>query len=107
MARDQGDSREQGIEFGSLADELAGETYPLSHQELLDKYGEQTLELEAGSATLREILGQEHKQEYEDEQSVRQSVFNMSGSDAVGREGYSDRAGTAGGSEENEDDQSI
>jgi hypothetical protein len=107
MAQDQGDSREQGIEFGPLAEDLADESYPLTHQELLDRHGDQTLELGDGSATLRELLGGESDQEYEDEESVRQAIFNMSGSDAIGRAEYSDRGGTTGGSEGVEDDESL
>lgn len=107
MSNDIKDSREQGIEFGSLADELENESYPISHEELLERYGDHTLDLEDGSTTLRELLGPENEQGYEDEESVRQAIFNMVGSDAVGRENYSDRGGSPSGVEESDDQESL
>ncbi|WP_310925605.1 DUF5789 family protein [Halogeometricum salsisoli] len=55
MAPDE--SREQGVEFGSLGDELADDEYPTSKADLLERYGDRELELEDGSQTLREVLG--------------------------------------------------
>lgn len=91
MATDDGGSREQGIEFGSLAEELEGETYPLPHDDLLDRYGDRELELADGRTTVDEVLGPENETEYEDAESVRQAIFTMVGDRAIGRAGYSDR----------------
>ncbi len=93
MSRDSVESREQGIEFGSLAEELEDESYPLSRDELLDRYGDHELELADKSTALRDVLGPENEQEYEDAEGVRQAIFSMVGDDAIGREGYSDRGG--------------
>jgi len=87
------DSREQGIEFGPLAEDLEDESYPMSMAEVLEKYGDSELDLESGSTTVDEILSEEREREFEDAEAVRQAIFNMVGSAAVGREGYSDRGG--------------
>jgi len=104
MADESEDSREAGVEFGPLAEELEEESYPLSHEELLDRYGDRELTLVDGSAPLREILVTEQEREYEDADSVRQAIFNMVGSDAIGREGYSDRGGEPTTDEEGEEE---
>lgn len=91
MATDDGESREQGIEFGPFAEALEGETYPLSHDDLLDRYGDRELGLSDGRTTVDEVLEPENETEYEDAESVRQAVFTMVGDRAIGRAGYSDR----------------
>jgi hypothetical protein len=91
------DTREQGIEFGQLMGQLNSHDYPATGEELLAAYGDAELELPEGSQTLREILGKRQSEDgdenvrYESAEEVRQSIFNMVGSDAVGRENYSDR----------------
>lgn len=92
---DSDDTREQGIEFGSLAEDLEDESYPLSQEALLDRYGDYEIGLGDEQVPLREVLAPEEEREYEDVESVRQAVFNMVGSEAVGRKGYSDRGGNA------------
>lgn len=107
MANDEDDSREQGIEFGALAEELENETYPLSHDQLLEKYGDRELELANGQTKLHEVLESENETEYEDAESVRQAIFTMVGGDAVGRKGYSDRGGNSPGIDSDEEEESI
>ena len=104
MGDDTDDSREMGIEFGSLAEDLESQEYPISHDDLLEKYGDRELELQSGTVTLGELLGPENEAEYEDADAVRQAIFNMVGDEAVGRKGYSDRGGEAQAAD---DDQSA
>jgi hypothetical protein len=99
MADEPDNTREHGIEFGELAGDLEGESYPLSHETLLSRYGDRELVLTDGKVTVREVLSAETEQEYEDMEGVQQAILNMVGDDAIGREGYSDRGGNA------EDDQ--
>lgn len=80
------DTREQGIEFGSLEAELENESYPLTKEELLDRHGGQTLGFEDGDSKLREILNTENDREFDDAESVRQEIFAMVEDGAVGRE---------------------
>lgn len=93
MANDSDDTREQGIEFGDLIEDLEDESFPLSHETLLSRYGDHELGLFDDQVPLREVLSPEQEQEYEDVESIRQAVFSMVGDEAVGREGYSDRGG--------------
>ncbi len=93
MSNESDDSREHGVEFGALAEDLENLSYPLSHEELLNQYGDRELELVGESTTLSEILAPENEREYEDAEGVRQAIFNMVGEEAVGREGYTDRGG--------------
>jgi hypothetical protein len=108
-----GDTREQGIEFGQLKEKLASHDYPATGDELLEAYGDFELELPGGSATLREILGKRQSEEegddddveYESADDVRQSIHNMVGSDAIGRENYSDRGGSLPNEYRDEEDE--
>lgn len=90
------DDREQGIDFGELDEMLEQQDYPVTTDELLDEYGEDEIEHSNGTTTLRDILGplEQENHTYESAEEVRQMVFNMIGTEAVGRDRYSDR-GTA------------
>lgn len=101
------ESREQGIEFGALAEDLEEERYPISHADLLTRYGDRELELAGGETKVREVLHPENESEYEDAESVRQAIFTMVGSDAVGREGYSDRGGDSEGIDSRDTEESV
>jgi hypothetical protein len=94
-----GETREQGVDFGRLADELETREYPATREELLAEYGDYELEMAGGSETLRDVLGPQEEsgdeeRRYESAEAVRQAVYNMVGSEAVGREDYSDRGGS-------------
>ncbi|WP_123623622.1 hypothetical protein [Halorubrum sp. CSM-61] len=99
MANEPDNTRENGVEFGGLVEDLEGESYPLSHEAVLDRYGDRELELVGEPVTVREVLSPENEGEYEDAEGVKQAILNMVGDEAVGRENYSDRGGNA------EDDQ--
>jgi hypothetical protein len=94
MGDESDNTREHGIEFGELATDLEDESYPLSHETLLSRYGDRELVLIDGQATVQEILSADTEQEYEDKEGVQQAILNMVGDEAVGREGYSDRGGS-------------
>lgn len=86
-------SRAHGIELGPLADALDEETYPVTQAEVVERYGDHELDLASETTRVDAVLGDDMKREYEDAESVRQSLFNMVGGNAVGREEYSDRGG--------------
>ena len=102
MADESDNTREHGIEFGELATDLEDESYPLSHETLLSRYGDRELVLIDDRATVQEVLSADTEQEYEDKEGVQQAILNMVGDEAVGRENYSDRGGNA-----EEDDESA
>lgn len=94
-------SREQGVDIGSLADELDDHSYPATNEEVLSEYGDHEVDLMDGSKSVEEILGTVDGQEqtYDSADEVRQMIYNLVGADAVGRQGYSDRGGIAGDGE--------
>jgi hypothetical protein len=89
---DQG-SRELGVEFGELDDELETHEYPTTADALVDEYGDHELELPNGEESFGEVLGPytDADQQFTDAGEVRQAVLNMVGDGAVGEAGYSDR----------------
>jgi hypothetical protein len=107
MANDTDDTRKHGIEFGALTGDLDDESYPLSHKTLLSRYGDRELDLIGERVTLREVLSSDPEREYEDAESVRQTVFNMVGDEAVGRENYSDRGGSASEAHDSTETESL
>ena len=91
----ENESREMGIEFGDLKAKLDDADYPLTNADLVEKYGDETLGFPDGERTLAETIDPlPDDQEYEEPFEVEQAVLNMVDSEAVGREGYSDRGAT-------------
>lgn len=84
--------QQMGVEFGSLADELDEEEYPMTTDEVLEKYGDHELNISDGTKTVEEVLAGRGDEEFQSANGVQQSILNMIGSDAVGRQRYSDRA---------------
>ena len=100
------DSREQGVEFGPLVDELESEEYPMEKEELLAEYGSREIDLEDDkSQTLDELLGPMGETTYDSADEIMNSVMNMVPEGAVGREDYSDRSDEL--NEEEREDESI
>lgn len=96
VTTDGPERREQGIEFGDLEAALAAHEYPTTTAEVLGAYGEHELTIPNGTRTLREVLGplddgDTTETSYESPEEVRQMIFDAVGSDAIGREEYSDR----------------
>lgn len=91
------DTREQGVEFGEFEETMEEIDYPIDNDDLLDQYGEAELELSGEPTTLSSVLEpiQDDDQTYESEDDLETMIMNMVGDDAVGREGYSDRGGSA------------
>jgi hypothetical protein len=87
------ENRDMGIEFGDLDDDLENEEYPISKDELLEKYGDRELEHAGGESTVEEVVGPIGREEFDGHDEVHQEILNMVGSQAEGREEYSDRGG--------------
>jgi hypothetical protein len=107
MSDDSSDTRDMGVEFGPLADDLEDADYPISHGNLLQRYGDRELEFADGEQTLREVLDDENEREYEDARGVKQAVLNMVDADAVGEEGQSGRGGGSIGIDDDEEEASF
>lgn len=89
------DARESGVDLGRLDEALSDHSYPASTGELLDAFGDYEISLADGSETLTEVLAPMGEETFDDAESVRQAIFTMVGSSAVGRKGYSDRGGAS------------
>ena len=97
---DETDDREQGIDFGELDDRLDAASYPISLDELLAEYGDAQLAMGDETTTLREVLEPLEDDEYDSVEEVRQAVFNMADREAVGRQRYTDRGESSGGTDD-------
>ncbi|WP_224270154.1 DUF5789 family protein [Haloprofundus salinisoli] len=95
MSNDEADdSRELGVEFGELDDELKSHDYPTTTDELVDEYGDYEIEMSNETRTFGDIMEpyqEETGQDFSDAGEVKQAVLNMVGSEAVGRQRYSGR----------------
>ena len=100
------DTREQGVEFGPLMDDLEAETYPQEKDELLATYGDREVDLQDGAETLNDILGPLGGKTYESAEDVIQDVIGNVSTEAVGRDNYTDRGGGPPG-EEQSDEESL
>ncbi|GAA0247886.1 hypothetical protein ACFFQF_06515 [Haladaptatus pallidirubidus] len=99
--------REMGVELGELSDELDEHDYPASSDDLVEEYGDYEIEYPNGSERFEEVIGPLNET-YESADDVRQSIFNMVDSEAVGRQRYTDRgAGAAENPEEDPDQESF
>jgi hypothetical protein len=87
------DHREIGVEFGDLADALESHEYPVTGDELVAAHGGATIRLQNEDRTFEDVIAPVAEQTFEDPEEVRQTVFNMVGEEAVGRQRYSDRGG--------------
>jgi len=92
---DPDETREVGVEFGPLADDLETEEYPMTKAELLEMYGNREIELESGTQTVRDAIAPLGETEFRSADEVTQSLLNMVVDEAVGRKNYSDRGGEA------------
>lgn len=108
-ADDSEESRQQGVELGALDGELAAHEYPTDADALVDEYGDFEIDLPGGSQRLEDVLGlvEEDTSEYADAEEVRQAIYTFVGSEAVGREEYSDRGGSTPDEGDDEDEESF
>lgn len=90
------DDRKQGVEFGSLADDLADEEYPIDNDALLASYADREIELQDGTQSLREILEPLGETTFDSAEDVMDAVVGMVSDEAIGRKYESDRGGMAG-----------
>ena len=86
-------TRENGVEFGDLQDDLSAATYPLSSDRLLDEFGDRVMSHANGSVSVRELLEPLGTGSYDSPTEVQQELMNMVGEGAIGRKDYTDRGG--------------
>ena len=72
--------------------------YPATTEELIENYGDRTLELPNGSETVGDVLARLESETFDSPEEARFAVYSAVSEDAVGRVGYSDRDPTPTGS---------
>ncbi|SNZ18032.1 hypothetical protein SAMN06269185_3202 [Natronoarchaeum philippinense] len=79
--------------------ELLTETeYPITTDELVERYGDQQIELADGTETVGEILARLDGETYEHKEDAEFAIYSAVSDRAIGRKGYSDRDPTPLGS---------
>ena len=92
-------TREQGVEFGDLADRIVNHEYPATSDDFIDEYGDYEVEFPAGTQTLQNLFEPLQGETFDSPADARQAIFNMVDERAIGRKGYSDRTPPAIGEE--------
>ena len=93
---DDSSTRRQGVDFGSLEEELPSIDYPTTVTTLRDELGDRSIELGDEEQRLETVL-EPHLADQGDDvvfdspDDVQTEILNLVGAEAVGREGYSDR----------------
>ncbi|WP_336346071.1 DUF5789 family protein [Halalkalicoccus ordinarius] len=100
-------TREIGIDFGSLAQQLEEHEYPATNDELVEQYGESVLIFQNGEQTLREVFEAMATESFNSPRDARQAIFNGVNEQAIGRKGYSDRDPPALGEESEQPGESF
>lgn len=72
-------------------DLLTDVDYPVTSDDLIDRHGEQTIELANGTETLGAVLARTGPETYENSGDVQEALLTGVSHDAVGRRFYSDR----------------
>lgn len=72
--------------------------YPATTEELIENYGDRTLDLPNGSETVGDVLARLESETFDSSEEARFAVYSAVSEDAVGRVGYSDRDPTPVGS---------
>lgn len=84
-------SRELGVEFGSLMEDLKSEAYPMDTEAVFEEYGDRELNIEGTEKSIEQILGPMGEDTYDSAQELIQSIVGGVGDEVVGRKFYSDR----------------
>lgn len=100
------DDRESGVQLGEFDEAIETVDYPTTSAAIVEEFGGMEVALTDGTETVAELLGP-IDDEFEGPEEVRQSVYNMVGDGAVGRERYTDRTTGEGGNQPPGDDEDV
>ncbi|WP_440766682.1 DUF5789 family protein [Natronorubrum sp. DTA7] len=84
--------------LNGTGDVIDDHEYPATTEEMIDNYGDRTLELPNGSETVADVLARLESETFESPEEARFAVYGAVSDKAVGRVGYSDRDPTPVGS---------
>lgn len=87
--------REEGVNFTSIEDVLDAIEYPITADELVDRYGDREIErTNAEPITIEELFGPMGETSFESEDDLQTMLLGQMPRDSEGRTGYSDRGGS-------------
>jgi len=73
--------------------------FPATTDELVDQFGDLELTHPTGTETLSEVLNRLDEETFESAEEAQHTLYSAVGSEAIGREGYSDRDPAVPGAE--------
>lgn len=92
---DDAPDRVEGVDFGSIEPVFEDLSYPITADELVERYGDRELErTNAEPITIRELFDYMGDDTFEDERQLRQMILGQMPRDSEGRTNYSDRGGS-------------
>ncbi|RRJ33783.1 DUF5789 family protein [Halocatena pleomorpha] len=95
MPEDETD-RVGGVDFTDTMPILKEASYPMTVEELVDEHGDHEVNrTNAEPITIDELFDPMGETTFESPSEVRQMILNLMPKESVGREGYSDRGGSA------------
>ena len=86
------------MQLNGTGDAIDDHEFPATTGELIEEYGDRTIELPNGTETVGDVLARLESETFENSEDARLSVFTAVSDKAVGRVGYSDRDPTPVGS---------
>ena len=87
--------QEMGVEFGSIEGVFEDLSYPITADELVERYGDREVQrTSADPISIRELFSGIGDQTFESDEELRQGMLNVMPAESVGRQRYSDRGGS-------------
>lgn len=83
--------------FTDANEKLDAHEYPATTEDLIQEYGDLSLDLPNGSETVGEALGSLGEETFDDAEGARLALYSSVSSKAIGRKFYSDRDPTGVG----------
>lgn len=83
--------------LNGTAERIENETYPLTTEDLIEKFGSHEIEHQNGSQTLAEVLDDVESETFDCPNDALFAIYAAVSGDAVGRRGYCDRDPTPPG----------
>lgn len=79
------------MQLNGTGDAIDAHEYPATTEELIEEYGDRSLELPNGTETVAEVLARLESETFESSHEARLAVYSAVSRKAIGRYGYSDR----------------
>lgn len=88
--------------LSDLDERMGAHEYPTTTEEVIEEYGDLKLELPNGDERLGDVLDRLDSETFDTAEELRLAAYSAVSSNAIGREGYSDRDPTSIGEEGHE-----